>query len=120
MKSATRTRVEMSYFSGKFYSNDRQCQRPDMHGVVALPAPHASRRGRAAGLEYDYSRGGGGDDEWDEMGAQQSERAPSLPPSLSCEYICMNPLLSSPLSQKWRKRERPNSRKDSGDFALSV
>ena len=34
------------------------------------------RRGRAAGLEYDYSRGGGGD-EWDEMGAQ-SERAPSL------------------------------------------
>ena len=30
------------------------------------------RRGRAAGLEYDYSRGGvgGDDDEWDEMGAQ--------------------------------------------------
>ena len=47
----------------------------------------APRRGRAAGLEYDYSRGG---DEWDEMGAL-SERAPSL----SCEYICMNPLLSS-------------------------
>ena len=36
----------------------------------------APRRGRAAGLEYDYSRGG---DEWDEMGAQ-SQRAPSLPP----------------------------------------
>ena len=66
----------MLYYSGKFYSNDRQSPKPDMHGVVALPAPHASRRGRAAGLEYDYSRGG---DEWDEMGAQ-SERAPSLPP----------------------------------------
>ena len=78
MNSAFRTWVEILNSSEQFYSNDRQFPRHDMHGVVALPAPHASRRGRAAGLEYDYSRGGG--DEWDEMGAQQSERAPSLPP----------------------------------------